>query len=210
MLKKNQMIITRKKNKFTNKPYTILLMRNKRETRIYGKELYKAWVKKLTNNEINSLRKYKGILIFSNYLKINSALRKDLHDLYHNDVTNISNAINKSIINKDIVCIRNSSVKFLEANGFTIDSVESGITLIEKGFMSTYLYKPKCRFTAKLVLIIRVPKGARGAYINNILPWWSGNQSEHEMIFNKNSKLKVLEKRIQKKRVYLEVELIPE
>lgn len=181
---------------------------NKREAKKYGKILYREWIKKLTRNEIKSLRKYKGIFIFSNYQKINTALRENNKERYQKDIKNISSAIDKSIIDKDIVCIRNSSVKFLEANGFTIESIIPNAILTEKGFMSTYLFKPRWRFTAKIVLIIKVLKGARGAYINNILPWWSGNKSEYEMLFNKNTKLKVIGKRTCKKRVYLEVEMI--
>lgn len=186
----------------------MFLKLNKSEAKSYGKSLYKKWIKELTKNEIVSLKKYKGFFVFSNYQKINSALRENNKEHYQNDIENISSAIDKSIIDRDIVCIRNSSVKFLEANGFTTESIVPNAILTEKGFMSTYLFKPKWRFTAKIVLIVKVRKGTRGAYINNILPWWSGNKSEYEMLFNKNTRLKVVEKRTCKKRVYLEVEML--
>ena len=145
--------------------------------------------------------------MFSNYKLINSALRKNKEERYQNDIANISRAVYKSTIDKDIECIRNSSVQFLEDNGFTAETVSVNDILVEKGFMSTYLFKPNLRYSAKIILIIRVHKGTHGAYINNILPL-SGNKSEYEMLFNKNTKLKVLEKRRYKKRLELVVEML--
>ena len=185
----------------------MFLKLTKSEAKAYGKLLYKKWIKQLTKAEITSLRKYKGVFVFSNYQKINTALREDNVNSTKNDIINISSAIEKSIVDRDIVCLRNSSVKFLQANGYTIETLSPGSILVEKGFMSTYLFKPKIRCTSKLVLVINVPKGTRGAYINNILPWWSGNKSEYELLFDKNTKLKVLEKSILKNRTYLVVEM---
>lgn len=181
---------------------------NKKEAKKYGNRLYKEWLLKLTRSEITSLQKYKGILIISNYKKINSSLRNGSKRHCENEINNISAAIKKSTIDQDIICIRNSSVKFLEFNGYTINSISKGDILVEKGFMSTYLFKPISRCTTKLVLIIRVPKGTHGAYINNILPWWSGNKSEYEIIFDKDTKLQVIDKKAIRNRIYLEVEII--
>ena len=186
----------------------VYLEMNKREAKKYGQMLYDEWVKKLTKREIISLQKYKGIFNFSTYKMINSALRNSNVLRWHDDIENISNAIHKSVIDKNIICIRNASMKFIENNGMTIDSMEQGMTLVEKGFMSTYLFKPKCRFTSKLVLIIHVPAGTCGAYVNNILPWWSGNRSEYEILFDYGTKLKVLGKKEIKGRILLEVEIV--
>lgn len=181
---------------------------NKREANKYGKMLYDKWIKKLTKREIVSLQKYKGIFTFSTYQMINSALRSSNVWRWRNDIENISSAIHKSVIDKNIICTRNASMKFIVNNDITIDSIELGVTLVEKGFMSTYLFKPKSRFTSKLVLIINVPAGTCGAYINNILPWWSFNRSEYEILFDCGTKLKVLGKKETKGRILLEVEIV--
>ena len=167
---------------------------NKREAKKYGKEIYKKWRKKLTKSEIKSIKRYKR-----SSKKINCDARAATPNL---DVDNISKALEKSIVGKDIIVYRESHIKFLQSNNTTMDKVSIGDKLIETGFMSTFLYRPKWAFKGKVRLKIYVPARTQGAYINqisNLYKW------ECEILFNRNMVLEVKDKYWEKNRVVLEV-----
>ena len=109
---------------------------NKSQAKTYGTELYKKL--KLTKTEIKSLKKYRH-----SSDKINKAVRenKDSKDIY-----NISNVIQRAVVDKNIVVYRESHINFLKTNGTTIEKVKVGDLLIDDGFMSTFLYRPKMVF----------------------------------------------------------------
>lgn len=130
---------------------------------------------------------------------INKNARRNKHS---KRIYNISNAIQKSVIDKNIIVYRESHLDFLQSNNTTMQEVEVGDLLKEKGFMSTFLYRPKMVFNGKVRLKIKVPRGTHGAYINEIscIHKW-----ENEMLFDKGMRLRVTNKNINKGILLLDV-----
>ncbi|MCI7179002.1 MAG: hypothetical protein MSA26_00075 [Lachnospiraceae bacterium] len=167
---------------------------NKSEAKKYGKELYRKWITKLTKSEIKSLKKYK-----LSSKKINNDARNNIKNI---DVDNISKALKKATIDKNITVYREAHIKLLESNNTTIQKVSVGDVLIETGFMSSFLYRPKRIFKGKVRLKINVPVGTYGAYINEILFIYKW---ERELLFDRGTVLKVIGKSFDKGILLLEV-----
>ena len=74
--------------------------------------------------------------------------------------------------------------------------------MIETGFMSSFLYRPKRIFKGKVRLKINVPVGTYGAYINEILFIYKW---ERELLFDRGTVLKVIGKSFDKGILLLEV-----
>lgn len=170
---------------------------SKKQAKKYGNLIYKKWISKLTDKEIKSLKKYKF-----DSKRINKKTREGVVD---EEVVAISSAIRKSVVDRNIVVWRESHVKFLESNDKTIDTVCVGDRLLEKGFMSTFLYRPIWACKGKVRLKIYIPKGTKGAYINRIICW---HRWEHEMLFDRNSLLEVKKISVDKKRIVMEMIMV--
>ena len=167
---------------------------NKSEAKKYGKELYQKWITKLTKSEIKSLKKYK-----LSSKKINNDARNNIKNI---DVDNISKALKKATIDKNITVYREAHIKLLESNNTTMQKVSVGDVLIETGFMSSFLYCPKRIFKGKVRLKINVPAGTNGAYINQILFIYKW---EMELLLDRGTALKVIGKTFDKGILSLEV-----
>ena len=129
---------------------------SKKEAKKIGKQLYNDW-------HITSKEKIAFLIYRISSKRINSYARKDIDN---NFVEIISNALKKSFINHEIVVKRETNKLFLESNRKDFNNVKINDVLIEKGFTSTFLYKPKWVCKGKVRLKIKVPKGINGAYIN--------------------------------------------
>lgn len=106
---------------------------SKKEAKKFGKQLYNNW-------HITSKEKIAFLMYRISSKRINSYARKDIDN---NLVEIISNALKKSVINHEIVVKRETNKLFLEANRTYFNNVKINDVLIEKGFTSTFLYKPK-------------------------------------------------------------------
>lgn len=146
------------------------------------------WIKKLTDKEKRAIRKYtknsidpKGMELFR---RLNAMLRGDIN----NDVTLkrysdlISRAIAKFKLKNDIVCYRtldfNPYIKY-EVRDFVIEEQFTSTSVIEE----RALKKP-------FIIKIKVPKGAKGAYIEEL----SSFPSQREFLIDKKSVFKVTAK----------------
>ena len=156
---------------------------NNKELKKYGEDLFRKWWKKLSKCEKRTIRLYK----LSKHVasKVNHNLRNDIYDQRGKI---IEKALAKSIIDKDLILLRNTNNDFLKANGKTIETLQINDLLIEKGFMSTSLYKSKFSFKGKILLRIKCPTGTQGAYIDKccVISW-----GEKEILINRNMKIRI-------------------
>ena len=148
----------------------------------------KEWINKLSFEEIRAIKKYtKNIGDPKDnkfYARLNSMLRGDIPEddtlKYYSDV--ISGAISKFELKNDIVCYRT-----LDFDPYI--KYEVGDFIIEEQFTSTSVIEGRALkkpFTIK----IRVPKGAKGAYIEEL----SFFSSQREFLIDKKSVFKVTTK----------------
>ena len=165
---------------------------SKKEAKKIGKQLYNDW-------HITSKEKIAFLIYRISSKRINSYARKDIDN---NFVEIISNALKKSFINHEIVVKRETNKLFLESNRKDFNNVKINDVLIEKGFTSTFLYKPKWVCKGKVRLKIKVPKGINGAYIN---PLFLGFRFENELLLDKNMSYIVEGKRYDAKCLYLDL-----
>ena len=146
------------------------------------------WVKALTKKEKAAIRKYtknsidpKGMELFR---RLNAMLRGDIN----NDATLkrysdlISRAIAKFKLKNDIVCYRT-----LDFNPYI--KYEVGDYVIEEQFTSTSVIEGRA-LKKPFVIKIKVPKGAKGAYIEEL----SSFPSQREFLIDKKSVFKVTAK----------------
>ena len=146
------------------------------------------WVKALTKKEKAAIRKYtknsidpKGMELFR---RLNAMLRGDIN----NDATLkrysdlISRAIAKFKLKNDIVCYRT-----LDFNPYI--KYEVGDYVIEEQFTSTSVIEGR-ELKKPFVIKIKVPKGAKGAYIEEL----SSFPSQREFLIDKKSVFKVTAK----------------
>lgn len=146
------------------------------------------WIKKLTDKEKRAIRKYtknsidpKGMELFR---RINAMLRGDIN----NDTTLkrysdlISRAIAKFKLKNDIVCYRT-----LDFNPYI--KYEVGDFVIEEQFTSTSVIEGRA-LKKPFIIKIKVPKGAKGAYIEEL----SSFPSQREFLIDKKSVFKVTAK----------------
>lgn len=146
------------------------------------------WIKKLTDKEKRAIRKYtknsidpKGMELFR---RLNAMLRGDIN----NDATLkrysdlISRAIAKFKLKNDIVCYRT-----LDFNPYI--KYEVGDFAIEEQFTSTSVIEGRA-LKKPFIIKIKVPKGAKGAYIEEL----SSFPSQREFLIDKKSVFKVTAK----------------
>ena len=167
-----------------------------------------------------------GYIASTNAKHINECLRmkEELSDSQKKVVETLQNIIKRNNINENIIVTRNVDADALPyiagvewpqddnklkwQNAFTKlpGKIDKGRIFIEKGFMSTSGVAEKNVFTNRNVkLNIRVPEGTHAYKTTNI--------RESEIIFGLNTKLKILDSRVENvtswpQRVILECEIV--
>ena len=148
---------------------------------------YRSWIEELTIEEIRAIKKYSYNSFDRKpnrfYERLNAMLRGLETDergklLQYADI--ISGAINKHTLSQPIICYRGSAVDMTE--GFQI-----GDTIISDQFISTSLVESKA-FAYRYKYTIYVPKGTRGAYIEEI----SCFPKQREFLIDRNTKFRLL------------------
>lgn len=172
---------------------------NKNDLKEFCNSLFNCWWKKLNNKTKSKIIFYK---LFKSYAsKINNDLRNDIKN---NNADLISEAIKLSTINKDIILLRNTNNRFLEANNKNIYTIKKGDILLEKGLMSTSLIKKTWAFKGKILLRIKCPKGVNGAYLDKCCLSWG----EKEILLDKNTKLQIDNVIHNKKQIIIETHIL--
>ena len=150
---------------------------------------YRLWIEELSTDEIRAIKKYSYNSFDRRpnrfYERLNAMLRGQVTDersklSKYADI--ISGAISKHTLLQPIICYRGSANDITE--GFQI-----GDTIISDQFISTSLVESKA-FAYKYRYTIYVPKGARGAYIEEI----SHFPKQREFLIDRNTKLRLLSK----------------
>lgn len=88
-----------------------------------------------------------------------------------------------------------------------IDNLIGG-TFQDNGFVSTTLDKETPGIFGKTVMKIRVPKGAKGAFIDTIGKRAGGDKPENELLLPRGSKFRIISAQRQGNRTNVEAELV--
>lgn len=146
------------------------------------------WIKQLSKEEERAIKKYTKNSGDPKddkfYARLNSMLRGE----YPSDSTLeyysklISNGLSKYELNNDIICYR--ALSFDAYEGFNIGDI-----FIEPQFVSTSVTKSKA-LNLPFKITIRVPRGGRGAYIENL----SKYPNQREFLIDKNVPFRVISK----------------
>ncbi len=145
-----------------------------------------SWIESLSKEEIRSIKKYtknsgdtKGNKFFA---RLNAMLRGDLPEdtrlKYHAD--NISSGLKKNRLQHDIVCYRSVSVN-------PIQGLKVGDVYEPRQFCSTSITRNGA-LNRKYKMIINVPKGNNGAYIEKL----SKYPNQREFLLDKDCKFRIL------------------
>ena len=146
------------------------------------------WIKKLTDKEKRAIRKYtknsidpKGMELFR---RINAMLRGDApKDVKLERYVNlISSALRKNITDCDIICYRRATTDIMK-------DYEIGDIYYPGQFLSTSV-TAKGTLNGEYLIVIKVKKGARGAYIENL----SDYPSQREFLIDKDAAYRVVNK----------------
>jgi len=148
-------------------------------------QYYKFWQDNLSDEQRTSIECYAGNL----YKSINNYLKNQhpLDSFAEKYIANIDNALNNSIIPENVILFR-----WLKFNSINIDKenlINKYVT--EKGYISTNLIPliPGKR-SCNLLLIIKAPKGKKGAVINNISRRTHVN--EYELLLPRNQTFEII------------------
>jgi hypothetical protein len=147
------------------------------------------WMKGLTSFEKNSILSYSQ----GDYYEINETLRKineftkENAGEYYYKINQIEKAIDKFELKQDILVYR--KVNYNAVRHYDLTQLV-GKDVIDKGFMSTSTLKEGFNASNDVIMEIAVPKGSKGAFINDL----SGYQDqEYEFLLQRNTKLKIHE-----------------
>lgn len=155
------------------------------------------WIESLTVKEKYAIEKYtynsgdqKPNRFFE---RLNAMLRGDASEdkKLREYADSISGTLKKNKLKHDIVCYRN-----IEFNPYEKYSI--GTIFTDKQFISTSV-TPKAAMSKQFKLVIFVPKGSRGAYIENI----SKFPKQREFLLDRDCKMRILSK--QKDCIFVEV-----
>lgn len=155
------------------------------------------WIESLSRKEKHAIEKYtynsgdqKPNRFFE---RLNAMLRGDASEdkKLREYADLISSTLKKNKLKHDIVCYRN-----IEFNPYEKYSV--GTIFTDKQFISTSV-TPKAAMSKQFKLVILVPKGSRGAYIENI----SKFPKQREFLLDRDCKMRILSK--QKDCIFVEV-----
>lgn len=149
---------------------------------------YDPWVKRLTSKERYAIQKYTKNT-FDDYPpkffeRLNRMLRNGAHNAKLEEYANtISAALNKQLLQSDIICYRNVNVDPFA--GFEKDDV-----VPIKQFFSTSVLKQSAR-KGEYQITLFVRKGTRGAYIESI----SRVPEQLEFLIDKDCEYRILSRR---------------
>jgi hypothetical protein len=149
-------------------------------------QYYKSWQDNLSDEQRTSIECYAGNL----YKSINDYLKNQdpLYSFAEKYIVSIDNALNNSIIPENVILFR-----WLNFNSINIDqkNLIKNKYITEKGYSSTNLIplKPE-NYNYNLLLIIKAPKGKKGAVINNISRRTHVN--EYELLLPRNQTFEII------------------
>ena len=116
--------------------------------------------------------------------------------LIQKDIDNIHQALSRSEIPCECTVYRGCPAVFLgDYQNFPDEKLDDVILPSDEGFMSTSLTEKSAFDNQELFLKILVPKGARGAYINDLSVFGSinpGVSNQDEVLFDKGRRLRVI------------------
>jgi SPP1 gp7 family putative phage head morphogenesis protein len=204
--------------KYTNKEKWDSLKQKKLEKRTSSNiEKFKLESSKqlenLTEQEKQAIKKYTG----NSAYQINRKLAKGENlGKYKDQVEQISTALQKCEITRDIIVQRKTILEHLNISNEIVQDIKKGIfdisnitgyTLINKSFTSTSLidfdYSPR-----DVLIKFKVLKGYKGAaYIKNVA--YKKYQNQEEVLFDRGLKYKIVSAKIENNNYCLEAEVIP-
>jgi hypothetical protein len=155
----------------------------------WGKSHYSSWATSLSSKETKAVGEYTA----SGYAWMNDTLRKGTTAYFAppdaaQKIKALEAALRKAKLDEPIEVTR--GVGDLRTAGIDPKTLKPGDIYVDKGFMSTSL-KDKPPLGGGAHLVIRLPKGAPGAYVNASPV--SSHPSEREFLLPPSTKLKVLE-----------------
>lgn len=162
---------------------------------------YFLWVSSLTDVEKHAIRKYSYNSMDRKPNRFFERLNAMLRDDYVGDdykkleeyAKIISKALKKHPLEQDIICYRGVDVN-------PVQGYEIGAIISFGQFISTYVIKTKA-LCKRYKMVIRVPKGAKGAYIESL----SVFPKQREFLLDKDCYYKLLS--IKGENIELEVQL---
>lgn len=127
----------------------------------------REWQKKLSSDQIHSLKKYtknsgdKDDDKF--YIRMNSMLRGDIpeDEGLRDHAERISSALKNNKLKYDIICYRSTDHN-------PVEGLKPGDTYEPKQFLSSSVTKKGALKKGKYQMVIRTPKGSCGAYIEGL------------------------------------------
>ena len=137
--------------------------------------------------EIDALEYYSGYYS----IRVNNHLRKLKEDSFlDNFINKLDNHLNKFILKENIVVIRKISNEFID------NKYQTNFSFIDSAFLSTSLnlmYRLDENSTKKLLkneslIILKIPKGAKGSYIEKAVPYQK-QRKEYEFLISRNQKI---------------------
>ena len=157
---------------------------SKTDAETWAKNAFNSWKNALPADEVNAIWKYTGDECYEN---INAVLR-GLEPAYEGNnaryVELLSQAINKTNLPENVVLYRGTTKAMLgDLKNLPVEQWV-GKNISDKAFMSTSLLSEGA-FNKELNLIIKAPKGSKGAFIGEM----SQYPSEVEVLLNKGQQM---------------------
>lgn len=151
--------------------------------RNYGAE----WSSSISLKEREAVNLYTGTA-YSNINAVERGIEKKYIDNNFEVARNLHSALQKAEIPCDCVTYRGCSSKALGLMGRLSDEQLIGKVFRDKGFMSTSLDRGNAFSNDDMLLIINVPKGAKGAYVGYLS---AAKHYETEVLFDINQMMKI-------------------
>lgn len=124
------------------------------------------------------------------YAPMNALLRGTVYESYYEDEKSAKAKISRlDKVFEEAPTVPSNLVAYREMSSGIIDKLKPGDIFQDKGFVSTTI-KKDLGFGGDTKLEIRVPKGTKGIYIAPL----SYFEDEQELLLNRNTKFKIIEK----------------
>ena len=145
------------------------------------------WTKSLTVAEKSSILDYSQGEFFdiNDILRKNNKITKETAGKYYDKINQIESALDKFELKENILVYR--KVNFDAVGHYDLTQLV-GKDVIDKGFMSTSLLEEGFTASEDVIMEIVVPKGSKGAYINDLSNF---QNKEYEFLLQRNTKLKI-------------------
>lgn len=178
---------------------TFIMFSSYEEALKWGKDNYSTWTCSLSKEEYENIQDFTGNVykIINRYLRgtLSECFEQPFYRKCENRISLIDNAINKTFVTNNIIVYRwMEFTAFCQLTKCWSGKVQIGDILRDNAYLSTSLLYDKIPSTiddredSKLVLlIIRIPKGAKGAFIAEI----SVVGAECEFLLGRGQNLKV-------------------